>query len=160
MKTFPKHQQAPAPLTLAEKEAAYEAFLKSKVPPTNECGFQITPEDVHPLLKPHQRDVVRWAVRLGRAAIFEAFGLRKTLQQLEILRLILKCNEASRKQDELFPFNRGLIVAPLGVRQEFIRDAKMIGYWLDSVMYAQNAEAKVNQPTLFDLLAEEEEQPA
>jgi hypothetical protein len=141
LKTFPKHTPAPAPLALAEKEAAYEAFLRSKVPPSSECGFTITDDEIHPLLKPHQRDVVRWAVRLGRAAIFEAFGLGKTIQQLEIVRLILKHVELSRKQDELFPFNRALIVAPLGVRQEFIRDAEMIGLEIKFIRRIEEADS-------------------
>jgi len=141
LKTFPKHQQAPAPLTLAEKEAAYEAFLRLKVPPSSECGFIIQDDEIRPLLKPHQRDVVRWAIRLGRAAIFEAFGLGKTIQQLEIARLILKHVELSRNQEELFPFCRFLIVAPLGVRQEFIRDAEMIGIEIKFVRRIEECES-------------------
>jgi hypothetical protein len=107
--------------------AAYEAFLRSKIPPSSENGFPCDPGEVHPVLKPHQRDVVAWAVRRGRAAIFEAFGLGKTLQQLEYCRLTLEKASAARKQAQLFPFCRALIVAPLGVRQEFRHDAEMIG---------------------------------
>ena len=141
MKTFPKHTPAPAPLTLAEKEAAYEAFLRSKVPPSSECGFTVTDDEIHPLLKPHQRDVVRWAVRLGRAAIFEAFGLGKTLQQLEIGRLILKHVELSRNQEELFPFCRFLIVCPLGVKSVFYEAAEMIGLQIKFVQRIEEAES-------------------
>jgi SNF2 family DNA or RNA helicase len=63
-------------------------------------------------LKPHQRDAVRWAVAGGRRALFESFGLGKTLQELEYCRLILKHDGG-----------KALIVLPLGVRQEFKRDA-------------------------------------
>lgn len=94
----------------------YTDFLKEKVNFNKTYGFDVNENDVHPILKPHQRDIVRWAVKGGRRAIFAAFGLGKSIMQLETLRLILE--------------NRGgkaLIIAPLGVRGEFLHDAHMIG---------------------------------
>ena len=99
----------------------YEEFLKAKTVAADEFGFDVDPSEVNPLLKPHQRDIVCWAVRRGRAALFEAFGLGKTMQQLEIVRLTLL------KISTSFPRPRGLIVIPLGVRQEFMRDAETLG---------------------------------
>jgi DNA modification methylase len=90
----------------------YRRFLESKAALAGASGLPCEPSEVHPILKPHQRDAVIWAVRGGRRAIFMAFGLGKTLIQLEVLRLILA--KAG---------GRGLIVLPLGVRQEFVRDA-------------------------------------
>jgi len=107
----------------------YREFLAAKVPASSECGFDVPESEVHPLLKPHQRDVVRWAVKRGRAAIFEAFGLGKTLQQLEIARLILARTGG-----------RFLIVAPLGVRQEFRRDAALIGLSIKFVRRIEECE--------------------
>jgi len=95
---------------------AYTKFLEAKRALADNRGFEIEDTDISPVLKPHQKAIVKWAVRGGRRAIFAAFGLGKTLIQLETIRLVLK--EAG---------GRGLIVCPLGVRQEFIRDAKMIG---------------------------------
>ena len=94
----------------------YNEFLKSKVLLSNDAGFDVAESDINPILKPHQRDIVRWAVRGGRRAIFAAFGLGKTMMQLECVRLTLKHSGGM-----------GLIVAPLGVRQEFIRDAGLLG---------------------------------
>lgn len=96
---------------------AYRAFLEAKAAMAAPSGFDVDPGEVHPLLKPHQSAAVVWAVRGGRRALFEAFGLGKTVQQLEILRLILA----------KLGGGRGLIVLPLGVRQEFRRDAAMLG---------------------------------
>lgn len=94
----------------------YERFLKAKVVCAQERGREISPGDVHPMLFSHQRDIVQWAVRGGRRAIFASFGLGKTFMQLEILRLLEReCG------------GRYLIVAPLGVRQEFSRDAATLG---------------------------------
>lgn len=78
----------------------YAAFLTGKVDFDTRCGFEVAPDEVHPALLPHQRDVVRWAVEGGRRALFEAFGLGKSIQQLEIMRLILAYLEAEdRKAD-------------------------------------------------------------
>jgi hypothetical protein len=100
---------------------AYRAFIAAKPKLSTDCGFQVSPHEVHPLLKPHQNDIVRWAVHGGRRAIFARFGLGKTLIQLETLRLILE------KVATLLPIPKGLIVLPLGVRQEFKRDAEKVG---------------------------------
>lgn len=90
----------------------YIEFLKSKIVVAKESGFEVSPDAVHPILKPHQRDAVLWAVRGGRRALFEAFGLGKTLQQLEWCRIVSE-----------HIGGKALIVLPLGVMQEFKRDA-------------------------------------
>ena len=53
----------------------YTDFLAQKVDFDSRIGFEVDDAEVHPILKPHQRDIVRWAVRGGRRAIFAAFGL-------------------------------------------------------------------------------------
>src|SRR5574342_184759 len=93
----------------------YRQLLEAKAALATGTGMPFGPFEVHAVLKPHQRDAVVWAVRGGRRAIFMSFGLGKTLIQLEIARLILA--KAG---------GRGLIVLPLGVRQEFTRDARML----------------------------------
>lgn len=96
--------------------AAYHDFLRSKAAVAKREGVHVEIGAVHPLLKPHQAEIVRWAVSGGRRAIFAAFGLGKTFMQIEALRLVIE------------PINgRALIVAPLGVRQEFIRDGLKLG---------------------------------
>ena len=90
----------------------YLDFLRSKIEVAPVSGFAVDPEDLSPVLKPHQRDAVRWAIAGGRRALFESFGLGKTLQELEYCRLVLR-HEGGK----------ALIVLPLGVRQEFKRDA-------------------------------------
>ena len=97
----------------------YEEFLAAKAQLAEPSGFlEVGPDDVHPLLLPHQRDAVVWAVRGGRRAIFADFGLGKSMMQLEAVRLVLE--RAGGR-------GRGLIVCPLGVRQEFRRDAEKLG---------------------------------
>lgn len=93
----------------------YEEFIAAKVTFEPGRGLPCELSEVNPILKPHQRDIVCWAVRGGQRAIFAAFGLGKTFMQLEIARLI--CAKTQK------PF---LIVAPLGVRGEFRRDAETL----------------------------------
>lgn len=94
----------------------YEEFLRAKVLVAEPAGFPCEPHEVNPLLKPHQVAIVCWAVRGGRRAIFAAFGLGKTLMQLEVVRITR--NKAG---------GMALIVLPLGVVQEFLQDAAMLG---------------------------------
>lgn len=103
----------------------YEDFLKGKVQVAPVSGFEVRPEDINPALKPHQRDAVMWAVKGGRRALFEAFGLGKTVQELEWCRLV--------QEHEQKPV---IVVLPLGVRQEFTRDAqKLLG--MDAPVYVR-----------------------
>lgn len=95
---------------------AYQDFVASKVKLAESWGFDVPDSAIHPLLKPHQRASVRWMVQGGRRACFHAFGLGKSVIQLEAARL-------TREQTG----GRALIVIPLGVRQEFFRDAAMLG---------------------------------
>lgn len=90
----------------------YKEFLFSKINIASESGFEISQDEVNHVLKPHQNDAVRWAVRGGRRALFESFGLGKTIQELEWCRIITG-NKGGK----------ALIVLPLGVKQEFTRDA-------------------------------------
>ena len=96
----------------------YREFLESKIELATESGFVVNPEDINRALNPHQRDAVRWALKGGRRALFESFGLGKTIQEIEF------CYQAVKHCG-----GRALIVLPLGVKQEFTRDAvEILGY--------------------------------
>jgi superfamily II DNA or RNA helicase len=71
-------------LTSVAPKLPYEEFLRAKVIKQKELAFELPASSVHKLLKPHQRDMVLWALRKGRGALFAAFGLGKTMVQLEI----------------------------------------------------------------------------
>lgn len=106
---------------------SYDEFLREKVRFDRTFGFE--PGPVNPILKAHQAQIVQWAVRGGRRAIFAAFGLGKSVMQLEVLRLILAEKGG-----------RALIIAPLGVRQEFRRDAAMLGQTISFVRWTREAD--------------------
>lgn len=112
----------------------YEEFLRDKVAVDKLHGFEVAEGEINPLLKGHQRAMVRWAVRGGRRAIFASFGLGKSVCQLEILRLVLARVDGC-----------GLIVCPLGVRAEFVRDAGMLG---TAVRFVRRTD-EVDEPGIY-----------
>ena len=73
----------------------YIEFLRGKVAKAQKAGIEIDASEINPMLKPHQRDIVKWAVNGGRRAIFAAFGLGKTFMQIEIMRLVTSMSVAS-----------------------------------------------------------------
>ncbi len=90
----------------------YEEFLYTKIEIANDSGLEVPREDISNCLKPHQKDAVWWAIKGGRRALFESFGLGKTIQELEFCRLVIKHKGG-----------KALIILPLGVKQEFTHDA-------------------------------------
>ena len=112
----------------------YIGFLRSKMVIAKKSGIAIDLGEISPVLKPHQRDAVMWAVQGGRRAIFAAFGLGKTVMQLEWCRLIHE-----HKGGKM------LIVCPLGVKQEFMRDAVTLLH-MDAPVYVRNMEEVESAP--------------
>jgi hypothetical protein len=90
----------------------YTAFLREKIRLAQFKGFELDRSELNPILRPHTADIVCWALLGGNRGIFAAFGLHKTVTQLEIMRLL----GVHR------PGLRG-IVMPLGVRHEFTGQA-------------------------------------
>jgi hypothetical protein len=58
----------------------YERFLLEKALTFTPSGFDR--DDLNPNLFAFQRDIVRWALKLGKAAVFASCGCGKTLMQL------------------------------------------------------------------------------
>ncbi len=93
----------------------YEEFLQTKNLASLPTGFEISKSSIHPMLFPHQVALVQWAVRRGKSAIFAMTGLGKTLMYLEWSRLVAEHTDGSI-----------LILAPLGVVQQTVEEAKKI----------------------------------
>lgn len=90
----------------------YVDFLATKRLTVPSAGRSIDSGDVNPMLYPFQRDLVRWAARKGRCAIFADTGLGKTFMQVEWARLTGV---------------RTLILAPLSVARQTVREAAKLG---------------------------------
>lgn len=100
--------------TIAELD--YEQYLHTKSIHAPASGLQVDAERLHTALFPFQRDIVRWALHRGRAALWEDCGLGKTLQQLAWGREVAAYSEAPV-----------LIFAPLGVVQQTQREGEQFG---------------------------------
>lgn len=97
---------------------SYADFIAQKASRAQAQGF--TAVNVHPLLFDWQAEIVRWAANVGRAAIWADTGLGKTLMQVEWLR--------NMTGDHI-----GLIVAPLAVCQQTIREAAKVDVHIEYV---------------------------
>lgn len=93
----------------------YSEYLKTKELRAAPKGF--APVFMPEYLMPFQAALVDWAVRLGRAALFEECGLGKTIQQLVWAENILRKHSKSRI----------LIVTPLAVSGQTVREAEKFG---------------------------------
>lgn len=102
---------------------AYAEFLGRKALSSPSVGFD-PGDDIAPHLFPFQRDLTRWALRKGRAAIFADTGLGKTVMQVEWARQVSE-------------HGRVLIVAPLAVTAQTIDMAASFGV---DVRYARNGD--------------------
>jgi DNA modification methylase len=90
---------------------AYLRFLESKIKgAVNHASVSFDESLIHESTKPHQRDVILWALIQERALIAARFGLGKTQIESEIGRLLLAA----------YPGSIFLVVSPLGVRHQFI----------------------------------------
>lgn len=93
----------------------YEDFLKQKDFKNVLSGFDIDRNELHETLFDFQKDIVRWAIKKGKAAVFASTGTGKTLMQLEWARQI------HEKQNK-----NVLILAPLAVASQTVREAQKI----------------------------------
>lgn len=99
----------------AQSTGAYAHFLARKAiidPPTGLADIPALPE----ALFPFQRDIVRWALKRGRAALFAGTGLGKSLMELSWAQAV---NAATGKDV--------LHLAPLAVSAQMAREAGKFG---------------------------------
>jgi hypothetical protein len=105
-----------------ERVSDYSTFLESKRLRRSFTGIDVADGDIHPMLFDFQRQLTRWALRKGTAALFADTGLGKTLMQLEWARLLGRPT---------------LIVAPLSVARQTVREGRKLNL---SVHYTRNGD--------------------
>jgi DNA modification methylase/superfamily II DNA or RNA helicase len=107
----------------------YQDFLQTKKKIVEPIGKQIKNSQINETLFDFQRDIVLWAVKMGRCAVFADTGLGKTFIQLEWARLIGETV---------------LIFAPLSVARQTIREGKKIGITAQYIRNANEIKAGIN----------------
>jgi len=95
----------------------YEEFLKSKKVRYVPSGFDVPDSELHREAFEFERDIVRWALKKGKAAIFADCGLGKTFMQL------MWADAIHRKTGQDV-----LILAPLAVSSQTKREAERFGF--------------------------------
>lgn len=93
----------------------YKSFLAKKAAISVPTGLETVPK-LGAGLFPFQADLVSWALRRGRAAIFADCGLGKTLMELEWARHVAAHTS-----------KRVLILTPLAVAGQMVREAERFG---------------------------------
>ena len=91
--------------------ANYHEFLEQKAITDPATGLADVPP-LNPMLFEYQQDIVRWALKRGRAAIWADCGLGKGPMALEWAKHVP---------------GPVLIIAPLAVSQQFVREADKFG---------------------------------
>lgn len=92
----------------------YQEFLDRKLTRIEPVGFEAG--ELNPALFDWQAQIVRWALRRGRAALFEDCGLGKTLQQL------VWADEVSRRTGRPV-----LVLTPLAVANQTVKEGAKFG---------------------------------
>lgn len=115
---------------------AYADFLATKRLTVPSCGVDVPRDRLCPVLFHFQRDLVHWALRKGRAALFAYPGLGKTPMQLAWAQ---------------HAGERVLILAPLAVAQQTVREGAKFGI---PVTYARRHDQVRGQITVtnYELL--------
>ena len=98
----------------------YSEFLANKGIRAKSFGIHVDRSEINPILFDFQQDVVLWALRKGRCLVGLDTGLGKTFVQIEWARLISK---------------KTLIIAPLSVARQSVREAKKINV---DIKYVRN----------------------
>lgn len=100
----------------------YLKFLETKKTAVVQSGLDLDDVDISETLFPFQKYCVRRALAAGRFALFEDCGLGKTIQQLEWSQQVL--NHIQK------PI---LILAPLGVIGQTIKEGEKFGYKVEEI---------------------------
>lgn len=94
----------------------YEEFLKTKELERIEAGFDVTKRQLNKALFPFQKDIVAWALKKGKAAIFSDCGTGKTIMQLEFANQVCKHSKGN-----------ALVIAPLAVVEQTKKEGAKFG---------------------------------
>lgn len=94
----------------------YEEFLKTKEYHYDNTGFDVNISDLNDNLFEFQKQIVKWALKKGRCALFLDTGLGKTICQLEFANQVCKHENG-----------KALILAPLAVSKQTKQEGQKFG---------------------------------
>lgn len=129
--------------------SSYDSFIINKRAVMPPRGFTVERDELHHSLFDFQRDLVSWALRRGRAAIFAGTGLGKTRMQIEWAMHVHRLSGGDV-----------LLLAPLAVAAQTIREGAELGYEITMCRSQDDVKPGLNianyemmhhfEPILFD----------
>lgn len=119
----------------------YEEFLESKRQMAVSSGFNKPVEEMNPNLFDWQKDICRWSLKKGKAALFESCGAGKTIQQLQWSQSVV---EHTGKPV--------LILCPLSVAEQTKREAEKFGFSNVKVVREQSQVILGTNVTNYEIL--------
>jgi DNA modification methylase/superfamily II DNA or RNA helicase len=123
---------AAATFAKGQRRMDYQNFLAAKVLRAQPVGFEPR-HGIGTSLFPFQRQVVMWALRMGRAAVFMDCGMGKTAVQLEWAHQVAEHTKRPV-----------LILAPLAVTAQTVREGEKFGIPVKVLRSADDEHGMVN----------------
>lgn len=111
----------------------YEEFLKTKDIERIEAGFDVSKRSLNKALFPFQKDIVAWALKKGKAAIFSDCGTGKTIMQLEFANQVCKHTKGN-----------ALIIAPLAVVEQTKKEGAKFGIAVNVCRTGEDVKKGIN----------------
>ena len=119
----------------------YEEFIENKSISVVSTGMKVDKSELNPMLFEFQKDIVRWALGKGKAAIFADCGDGKTAMQLEWAEQI-RTREGGKV----------IIIAPLAVSQQTEREGQKFGIKVNICEGMQDVTANAVNITNYEKL--------
>lgn len=119
----------------------YEEFIESKSISVMSTGIKVEKSELNPMLFEFQKDIVRWALGKGKAAIFADCGDGKTAMQLEWA-----------EQIRTRTGGKVIIIAPLAVSQQTEREGQKFGIKVNICENMQDVTADAINITNYEKL--------
>lgn len=112
-----------------ENNETYLDLLERKKVTVRDTGFDVSDEQLNPALFDFQKYCVKKLCKMGRAALFAGTGLGKTIMQVQWAKLVAD------------KFGQVLILAPLSVSRQTIKEAAKFGFKVE--LYRDNPNAQI-----------------
>jgi DNA modification methylase len=114
----------------------YNEFLQSKIKVSEKHGMKALPSELHHSSKPHQTDIILWALERGAALIAADTGMGKTHMGIEVMRIVQQRHGG-----------KCLIVTELGAADVFTNEDTEVG---EGARLGQKLEYITNQAEAFE----------
>ena len=111
----------------------YQEFIRSKEKSIQSSGFESDRASYNKNLFDWQRDIVHWALKKGKASLFEDCGLGKTLQQLSFGEEVCK-----------YTGGKALILAPLAVASQTKAEGEKFGIEVNICRKQEDVKSGIN----------------